>query len=178
MKIMCGEEIELNNDFIIILDATDYIVSSIDLSNAKSISPTTGFLILPSKYSGLKFQEVYTNKDYKSTLDEIKKYYDENRDLDISLGYIDSYFYPVERILNENELFKRCNEVIKNSEEASEFIRKVQKFFYSLHIPNNMDGYEVFSYYHMFIIKLPVNIRGNISMKTLFAYTFEYKQKG
>lgn len=170
-------EIELNNDFIIIVDATDYIISSIDLSNAKSMSPTTGFLILPRKYSGLKFQEVYTNNAYKSTLDEIRKYYEENRDLDMTLGYIDSYFYPIERILNENDLFKRSNEIIKNPEEAREFIRKTQKFLTSLHIPNNMDGYEVFSYYHMFVKKLPVNIRGNISMKTLFADTYEYKQK-
>ena len=170
-------EIELNNDFIIIIDATDYIISSIDLSNAKSISPTTGFLILPSRYSGLKFQEVYTNKLFKSTLDEILDYYEENRDLDISLGYIDSYYYPVERIINENDLFKRSNEIIENPLEANEIIRKVQKFFNSLHIPNNMDGYEVFSYYHMFIKKLPINIRGNISMKTLFASTKEYTWK-
>lgn len=169
-------EVELNNDEIIIVDATDYIDSSIDLSNAKSISPTKGFLILPKEYSGFKFQEVYTNENFKNVLSEITKYYEINKELDISLGIIDSRGYLVDRILNENELFLRKNAIIDNPREAEKFINRFEKFITSMHIPNNMDGYEIFAYYHMFIKNLPVNIRGNVSMKTLYVDTFQYKQ--
>lgn len=169
-------EVDLNNGEIIIVDATDYINSSIDLSNAKSLSPTRGFLILPATYSGLKFQEVYTNRNLKNILNEIMRFYEINRELDISLGYIDSNGYPIEKVLRENEIFARRDDTICDQQEATKFITKVQKFFSNLDIPNNMDGYEIFAYYHMFIKNLPINIRGNISMKTLYANTFEYKQ--
>lgn len=170
-------EVDLNNGEIIIVDATDYIDSSIDLSNAKSVSPTRGFLILPASYSGIRFQEVYTNKNFKNILNEIKKFYEINRELDISLGYIDSYEYPIEKILKEKTIFSRSDEIIQSQQEANKLIAKVQKFLSGIHIPNNMDGYEIFAYYHMFIKNLPINIRGNISMKTLYVDTFEYKQK-
>ena len=58
-------EIDLNNGEIVILDGTDYINSSIDLSNAKSTSPTKGFIVLPNSYSGLKFQDLYNKENYK-----------------------------------------------------------------------------------------------------------------
>lgn len=169
-------EIDLHNGEIIIVDATDYIGSSIDLSNAKSVSPTRGFLILPSVYSGMKFQEVYTNHNFKSTLNEIMKFYDLNRELDVSLDFISYQGYPVEKILRENELFLRSDMIIRDEQEAHRIISRVQRFFSSLNIPNNMDGYEIFAFYHMFIKKLPINVRGNIFMKTIFADTFKYKQ--
>lgn len=169
-------EVELNNGEIIIVDATDYINSSIDLSNAKSVSPTKGFLILPKEYSGLKFQEIYNNEKYKTILSEIMKYYGLNRELDISLGIIDSRGYLIDRILKENDLFLRTDTIIRDSREAEKFTNRVQKFITSMQIPNNMDGYEIFAYYHMFIKKLPVNIRGNIAMRTLYVDTFKYKQ--
>lgn len=169
-------EVELPNSEIIIVDGTDYINSCIDLSNAKSVSPTMGFLILPEKYSGLRFQEVYTKPQLKETLLEIKKYYELNRELDVSLGYITDGVYPIEKILQENELFQRQNEIITSPKDASAFITKVQKFMFGLQIPNNMDGYEVFAYYHLLIEKLPMNVRGNISMKTIYTDTFDYKQ--
>ena len=74
-------EIDLNNGEIVILDGTDYINSSIDLSNAKSTSPTKGFIVLPNSYSGLKFQDLYNKENYKNILAEISKYYDINREL-------------------------------------------------------------------------------------------------
>lgn len=169
-------EVELNNGEIIIVDATDYINSSIDLSNAKSVSPTKGFLILPKEYSGIKFQELYNNENFKNVLSDISKYYELNKDLDISLGYIDRKGYLIDQILSENDLFLRSSEIITNPNEAEKYINRVQKFMTSIHIPNNMDGYEIFAYYHMFIKKLPINIRGNISMKTLYVDTFQYKQ--
>lgn len=169
-------EVILDNDEIIIVDGTDYIMSSIDLSNAKSLSPTKGFLVLPKKYSGLKFQEVFTKKEYHNLLDEIKKYYEENRELDKTLGYIKDKKYPIETILEESELFNRGTSSINNLKEASKFLTQVQRFFASIDIPNNMDGYEAFAYYHMFIMHLPPNIRGNIAMRTIYVDTFLYKQ--
>lgn len=168
-------EIELNDE-IIIVDATDYINSSIDLSNAKSMSPTKGFIILPKRYSGLKFQEVYTNPNHRETLKEITKYYDANRELDTSLGYIKNGIYPIEALLCENDLFQNSNEFINGEKEIERYINRVKEFLLNFSIPNNMDGYEVFAYYHMLISKLPLNIRGNISMKTLYVDTYEYKQ--
>lgn len=43
-------------------------------------------------------------------------------------------------------------------------------------IPKNIDGYEIYAYYYMFIKRLPKNVRGNISMKTLYVDTYEYTQ--
>lgn len=169
-------EVELNNGEIIIVDATEYIGSSIDLSNAKSISHTAGFLIVPQKYSGIRLRDVYRDRNLKNILDEIKKYYTENRELDISLGYISKNLYPIEELLKEHELFQRSNEIIWDEEEARKYINKASKFLSGLHIPNNMDGYEIFAYYHMFIEKLPINVRGNITMRTIYADTFAYKQ--
>lgn len=169
-------EVELDNGEIIIVDGTDYIESSIDLSNAKSVSPTKGFIILPKKYSGLKFQELYTKKEYRKVLEEIKKYYEQNRELDKTLGYIKDKKYPVEIMLEENDIFNRGNTIISNPKEASKLISQVQKFFANIDIPNNMDGYEAYAYYHMFITHLPQNIRGNISMRTLYVDTYLYKQ--
>ncbi len=170
-------EIDLSDDEIIIVDATDYINSSIDLGNAKSLSPTRGFLVLPSRYSGIKLQEVYTNPCFKNTLDEIMKFYEANREFDISLGYINNSGYPHEKILRENEdLFSRSNIIIQDLKEASNLIIKIQDLLLNTSIPNNIDGYEIFSYYHMFIRRLPMNIRGNISMRTLYVDTYDYKQ--
>lgn len=61
-------ETDLHNGEIIIADATDYIGNSIDLSNAKSISETTGFYILPQKYSGLKLSQVFSCYQTKDTI--------------------------------------------------------------------------------------------------------------
>lgn len=171
-------EVELNTGGgnTIIVDATAYLGSSIDLSNAKSMSHTAGFLIVPQEYSGISLQDVYNNPSFKNVLDEIQKYYKQNRELDISLGYISSMLYPVETLLMENELFARKDEIILGDAEASEFMNRVSQFLASLNIPNNMDGYEIFAYYHMFIERLPINIRGNITMKTLYADTFAYKK--
>lgn len=57
-------EINLHNGEIIIADATDYIGNSIDFSNAKSMSETTGFYILPQRFSGLKLGDVFN--DYQN----------------------------------------------------------------------------------------------------------------
>lgn len=170
-------EIELDNDNIIIVDATDYIGSSIDLSNAKSVSPTKGFFVLPKEYSQIRLYDVYNNPQYKNILDDIKKYNELNRELDITLGYIDSDGYTIEQILRNNPLFNYKNIVIENEKDAIAFLKKTKQFFLNLSLPNNIDGYETFAYYYSYIENLPINIRGNISMKTLFVDSFDYKQK-
>lgn len=170
-------EIELDNDNIIIVDATDYIGSSIDLSNAKSVSPTKGFFVLPKKYSQMRLYDVYNNPQYKSILNDIKKYNELNRELDITLGYIDSDGYTIEQILRNNPLFNYKNIIIENEKDAITFLKKTKQFFLNLSLPNNIDGYEAFAYYYSYIENLPINIRGNISMKTLFVDSFDYKQK-
>lgn len=170
-------EIDINDDEIIIADATDYIGNSIDLSNAKSISPTKGFLIAPKKYSGIKLYDVFIKKENRELLENLNKYYAINRELDSSLGLIDNSTYPIENILNSNELFSRKDSIIKERKEAIKIFKQVRNFILNISIPNNMDGYEAYAYYYRFIERLPMNIRGCLSMKTLYADSFDYKQK-
>lgn len=169
-------EIDLNNGEIVILDGTDYINSSIDLSNAKSTSPTKGFIVLPNSYSGLKFQDLYNKENYKNILAEISKYYDINRELDTSLGIIKKGVYLIEELLDNNPLFNHTNSCIHNTEYLKSYLKNVKNFILERPIPKNIDGYEIYAYYHMFIKRLPKNVRGNISMKTLYVDTYEYTQ--
>ncbi len=169
-------EIKLNDNQIIIVDATDYINSSIDLSNAKSMSPTVGFAVLPKEYTNMKLFDIFNDSRDIETAKKVKEYYAFNRDLDISLGYItDSY--PNEKIIEENELFHHANDIIRNQKDIDKFLRSTMSFFKKLKIPNNMDGYEIYAYYMTFIKKLPLNIRANISEETLYVDSFNYKIK-
>lgn len=170
-------EIELDDKQIIVVDATDYINSSIDLSNAKSMSPTVGFAVLPKEYSNIKLYDIFNNKDNKELANKIKDYFKLNRDLDITLKYITEKGYPVEKIIQENELFHYSKEIIKSPSDISRFLNCAKNFFKKLKIPNNMDGYEIFAYYNMFIKKLPLNIIANISAETLYVDSFSYKIK-
>ncbi len=170
-------EIELDDKQIIVVDATDYINSSIDLSNAKSMSPTVGFAVLPKEYSNIKLYDIFNNKDNKELANKIKDYFKLNRDLDITLKYITEKGYPVEKIIQENELFHYSKEIIKIPSDISRFLNCAKNFFKKLKIPNNMDGYEIFAYYNMFIKKLPLNIIANISAETLYVDSFSYKIK-
>lgn len=173
-------ETDLHNGEIIIADATDYIGNSIDLSNAKSISETTGFYILPQKYSGLKLSQVfscYQTKDTIKIAKEIYEYRRDNEDLDISLGYIDSAGgYLVNKLLDSNELFHQRYRRFNDQKELLKFLEAARKYLYKLEIPNNMDGYEIFAYYYKFIKALPAQVRGNIVMQTVYADLFSYKQ--
>ncbi len=169
-------EIQLDDDYIIIVDATDYINSSIDLSNAKSVSPTVGFVVLPEKYSHLKLYDVFCDKYHRDIAKKVQEYYKFNRDIDMSLGYISKKGYSAEKIIQENELFQYPNAIIENSKDQEYFFSKAIDFFQKLKIPNNMDGYEIFAYYYMFLKKLPANIRANISQKTIYVDSFSYKQ--
>ena len=130
-------EINLHNGEIIIADATDYIGNSIDFSNAKSISETTGFYILPQRFSGLKLGDV----------------------------------------LKSNDLFNQKNRKFDDPKELLKYLEDTRKFLHNIKIPNNMDGYEIYAYYHKFIKPLPLQVRGNIAMKTVYADLFSYKQK-
>ena len=170
-------EIKLNDEYIIVVDATDYINSSIDLSNAKSISPTVGFAVLPKEYSGIKLYDIFYDRKNMETAKKIKEYYSLNRDLDQTLKYITKKGYPVEKIIEENELFHYSSEIIRNSADIEAFLNSSVDFFKKLKIPNNMDGYEIFAYYDMFIKKLPLNIRANIYEETMYVDSFSYKIK-
>ncbi len=169
-------EIKLNEDHIIIVDATDYINSSIDLSNAKSMSPTVGFVVLPEKYSNLKLYDVFNNPYNKELAKKVSEYYKLNREIDITLHYITKKGYPVEKIIEENELFQYPNAVITNNKDNEYFFHKTLNFFQKLKIPNNMDGYEIFAYYYLFIKKLPLNIQAHIFLKTMYVDSFSYQQ--
>lgn len=169
-------EIDLGNGEIIIADATEYIDSSIDLSNSKSNSPTKGFIILPKMYSGIRLEYVYSHREYLDLKKSIASYYKQNEELDLQLGYIDKNGYPVNIILNENDLFQFTECRLSSTREKIQFLDNAKKFLLGLEIPKNIDGYEIYAYYHMFIEKLPPEIRGNIGMSTLYADTFGYKQ--
>lgn len=170
-------EINLHNGEIIIADATDYIGKSIDFSNAKSNSETTGFYILPQKYSGLKLGDVFSDYKYNDIAKDILDHRRDNEDLDISLGYIDiPGGYLVNKLLDSNELFNQTDRKFDNPKELLIFLEESRKYLHKLEVPNNMDGYEIFAYYHKFIKPLPLQVRGNIAMKTVYADLFSYKQ--
>lgn len=170
-------EIDINDNEIIIVDATDFIDNSIDLGNAKSLSPTKGFLIVPKKYSGIKLFDVYSREENKTILEALKPYYELNRDLDVSLNIIEKSTYPVEEILESNELFSNRNLIINDKKDAIKIFKQARNFILNMPLPNNMDGYEAFTYYYKFIDRLPVNIRGCLSMKTLYVDSFDYRQR-
>lgn len=170
-------EIDINDNEIIIVDATDFIDNSIDLGNAKSLSPTKGFLIVPKKYSGIKLFDVYSREENKTILEDLKPYYELNRDLDVSLNIIEKSTYPVEEILESNELFSNRNLIINDKKDAIKIFKQARNFILNMPLPNNMDGYEAFAYYYKFIDRLPVIIRGCLSMKTLYVDSFDYRQR-
>lgn len=169
-------EIKLNDNLIVIVDATEYIDSSIDLSNAKSVSPTVGFVVLPKEYTGIKLYDVFNKPENKELSKKIKIYYEYNRELDMSLGYINKSGYKVEKIIRENDLFNYPYPVIKNCDDLKRYTNMTIEFFKNLRIPKNIDGYEIFAYYSKFIRKLPINIAANISQKTIYVDSFSYKQ--
>lgn len=170
-------EINLHNGEIIIADATDYIGSSIDFSNAKSMSATTGFYILPDTYRGMKLGTIFSDYSYNEIAKNILDHGRDNVDLDITLGYIDTpNGYLVNKLLNSSELFNQSNRKFDNQKELLKFLEETRKYIHNLPVPNNMDGYEIYAYYHKFIKNLPFQVRGNIAMKTVYADLFPYKQ--
>lgn len=170
-------EIKLDDEQIIIADATDYINSSIDLSNAKSNSPTVGFIVLPKEYANIRLYDVFTNSNNLELARNIMDCYQLNRELDRDLGYIKKKGYPVEQIIEENELFHYAANIITNSTDLKRYSQATLDFFRTLKIPNNIDGYEIYAYYYMFIRKLPLNIKGNISQQTMYVDAFSYNHR-
>ncbi len=168
-------EIPLNNQSIIVVDATDYINSSIDFSNAKSMSPTVGFVVLPKQYSNMKLYDIFHDKSKRAIAATVQECYKKNRDFDIALHYITSKGYPAEKIIRENELFHHSKEIITNPQDAIRYLTAVKEFFKNLKIPNNIDGYEIFAYYNLFLKQLPMNIRTNIAADTIYVDSFDYK---
>ena len=121
-------EINLHNGEIIIADATDYIGKSIDFSNAKSNSETTGFYILPQKYSGLKLGDVFSDYRYNDIAKDILDHRRDNEDLDISLGYIDiPGGYLVNKLLDSNELFNQTDRKFDDPKELLIFLESSRK---------------------------------------------------
>lgn len=169
-------QIELNDGRIVIVDATDYITSSIDLSNAKSMSPTVGFVVLPKAYAGIKLYDVFHDRNNIELAKTIKSYYEYNRELDMSLGYITEKGYKVETIMEENDIFHYPSSIITNTTDIKRFTESALDFFRNIQIPNNMDGYELFAYYYGFIKRLPRNIFANISQQTIYVDSFSYNQ--
>lgn len=164
-------------DKIIVVDATDYIDSSIDLSNAKSMSPTVGFAVLPKEYSGINLYNIFNDPRFKNEKEAIRDAYKLNRELDMSLGYIDEEGYPVEKIIRETDLFRRYPTMIGNSKDRLKCLQETRDFFKKLAIPHNIDGYELFAYYNKFLRQLPKDVSGNVKLITLYVDAYSYKQK-
>lgn len=169
-------QIALNDDYIIIVDATDYIVSSIDLSNAKSMSPTVGFAVLPKEYSGIRLHDVFNYQCNTELSKTIKSYYAYNRELDMTLGYITKKGYKVENIIRDNDIFNYPSSIITKEADLKYFAKLTADFFKNIKIPNNIDGYEIYAYYSQFLKRLPKNISANISQQTMYVDAFSYKQ--
>ncbi len=167
-------EIKINDKNILVVDATEYIIDSIDLSNAKANSPTVGFVVLPIKYSGIRIRDAFTIEKYQEAKAIIEKNYQYNRELDRELGYIDENGYKTEQILNENELFKRPKEIITGP-EMLDYLKEAAQFFNTLKIPNNIDGYEIYAFYQKFIRELPANVAANITQKTIYVNAYDYQ---
>lgn len=169
-------EIELNDNQIVIVDAADYINSSIDLSNAKATSRTVGFVVLPKKYSGIKLYDAFNIIRDLDIIKTIKECYKLNRDLDMTLGFITDNLYLDEKIIRSNEVF-RCSKYLSiNSSDFDYYFDLSCDFFDNLEIPANMDGYEVYSFYERFIKKLPKIISSNIAHNTIYVDSFFYRQ--
>ncbi len=169
-------QIELSDNHIIIVDATDYIVSSIDLSNAKSMSPTKGFIVLPKEYSGIRLSDVFSDARNRELANTFNNYYEFNRELDMTLGYITKKGYKVEGIIRENDIFNYPSSIVENEEDIRRLSELATSFFRNLKIPNNMDGYEIYAYYSHFLKSLPRNISANIGMQTIYVDSYSYKQ--
>lgn len=169
-------EIELNDNEIVVLDATDYINASIDLSNSKSTSETVGFVVLPKKYTGIRLYNIFNNIDDIDTIKEVKKHYELNRELDMTLGYITDNLYQDEIIIQENDIFNYRKSLTIKSQELKKIIEQTNEFFNNLKIPTNMDGYEIYAYYEKFRKNLPKIISSNIAHDTIYVDSFFYKQ--
>lgn len=167
-------EIKINDENILIVDATEYIIDSIDLSNAKANSPTVGFVVLPIKYSGIRIREAFTTEKYQDAKEIIEKNYQNNRDLDIALGYIDKDGYKTEQILNKNDIFKHPKEIIAG-QKMLDYLTETVHFFNTLEIPTNMDGYEIRAFYQKFIRELPATVVANIKQETIYVNAHDYK---
>lgn len=168
-------EIKLDNDNIIIADATCFVNSSIDFSNAKSNVETVGFVILPKYFSGLSLYNIFNSKTLIKEAEIVKECYMLNRELDQQLGYIKKNMYKDEQIINENELFHNPELIITNKNDFDRYLEKTIDFFRKLEIPQNMDGYELYAYYYKYIRKIPKCISKNIFQETLYVDSFEYK---
>ena len=168
-------EIRLSEKNILIVDATGYIKGSIDLCNAKANNPTVGFVILPAQYSGIRIHDVFNNPNYNDVKEKIKKSYQYNRELDMTLGYIGKDGYKTEQIIKENDLFSHSDEILSGKQNISDYLEKVIDFFRTVKIPNNIDGYEIFAFYQKFINSLPTTISSNITQKTIYVNAYDYK---
>ena len=169
-------EIELNDNQIVIVDATDYINSSIDLSNAKATSRTVGFVVLPKKYSGIKLYDAFNIICDIDIIKTIRECYKLNRELDMTLGYITDNLYYDEKIIASNEIFRCSKYITMNSSSLKYFFDLSYDFFDKLKTPANMDGYEIYAFYERFRRKLPRIISSNISHDTFYVDSFFYKQ--
>lgn len=167
-------QIELDEKEIIIADATDYIKGSIDLSCAKSVSPTKGFLILPAEFKGIRVNQFYQDKNNCSWVNICNHI---NRELDVSLGVIDRNGYIREIIIKDNEIFNSYPSYISSDKEKCKYLEKVKYFFYSLPLPNNIDGYEDYAYYYGYLSELPEFVRANFELNTLYVDSMDYKLK-
>lgn len=171
-------EMDLDDKNIIIADATEYLGGHIDFSTCKSNSATTGFLILPKEMSGVNLRKFIDFPTSNSDAELKKEWLDKNKtilfNLDINLHYANKDGYSTDIILNNMDLFNDHRSQIP-FEEASNYLNQTIEFFKELRTPNNMDGYEIYSYYREFFKRLPQNIVGAISMKSLFVKTSEYR---
>ena len=107
--------------------------------------------------------------------EKIKKSYQYNRELDMTLGYIGKNGYKTEQIIKENDLFSHSDEILSGKQNINDYLEKVIDFFRTVKIPNNIDGYEIFAFYQKFINSLPTTISSNITQKTIYVNAYDYK---
>lgn len=170
-------EIDLNDNYIVVADATEYLGGHIDFAACKANSRTTGFLILPKQMSGVNLRNFINFPMTESDILLRNEWLLKNKEwlfqLDVCLNYASIDGYPIDCIINNIDLFNDSRKQIPIA-EASTYLHRTSEFFKRLNIPNNMDGYEVHSYYHDFLKRLPQNIAGSIGMKNLFVNISEY----
>lgn len=135
-------EVDLHNGKILIADATDSLNSSIDLANCKIGSPTVGFVIANADCSGMRLRNLM--KDREATLEAHSRKLWENFDEKIGYaknGYLSDLYKQAGNLFNDVDLY---NDIVnKNGVKKSSFDQ-----FTSFNIPDGVDGYEAFGYFH------------------------------
>lgn len=150
-------EVDLHNGQILIADATDVLNHSTDLANSKMGDKLLGFVVTGAENTNTRLS--------KLPIEDLKNYSDSWRDFDRSNGLIgDKYL---------SELYDESNNKFKNTAlynkifGESNFNKCVEKYF-SIDLPEGLDGYEAYPYYNKLKYTLLNNHSKDVTVSLLY----------